>query len=302
MLSLHQLRCFIAAYELGSFTAAANSSATRSRRFGADRGTGAVAGRQLFRRAGRGVVPTRPPTRCVRTRSARCRGRRGARTRQSVSRSRRAPCASAFRHARLYIGAGLVADVLERHPGLRVELIGQNSSEVQEELRRGRLEAAMIACTRSRSEGMAVRPVAREELVYISADPARLASPGHTQGARQASLVLPETTWRAEDSTRVARFGAAEAGPSRRPGSRSRTSRPRSSWSGWAGRLGRAAAAASEQLRPRLAPTSAGSRCVRGSTTGSPSCTAARPVSPRAELVTELAVERIHAVTEPVSS
>ena len=35
-----------------------------------------------------------------------------------------------FGTARLYMGATLVADVLERHPGLRVELIGQNSSEV----------------------------------------------------------------------------------------------------------------------------------------------------------------------------
>ena len=50
-----------------------------------------------------------------------------------------------FGTARLYAGAGLVADVLRAHPGVRVELIGQNSTEVQDELRRGRLEAAMIA-------------------------------------------------------------------------------------------------------------------------------------------------------------
>ena len=50
-----------------------------------------------------------------------------------------------FGTARLYAGAGLVADVLARYPGVRVELIGQNSTDVQEDLRRGRLEAAMIA-------------------------------------------------------------------------------------------------------------------------------------------------------------
>ena len=50
-----------------------------------------------------------------------------------------------FGTARLYAGAGLVADVLARHPGVRVELIGQNSTDVQEDLRRGRIEAAMIA-------------------------------------------------------------------------------------------------------------------------------------------------------------
>ena len=82
-----------------------------------------------------------------------------------------------FGVARLYAGAGLVADVLARHPGVRVELIGQNSTEVQEDLRRGRLEAAMIAMPQVTSEGMTVIPVARDEIVYISADPERLASP-----------------------------------------------------------------------------------------------------------------------------
>jgi DNA-binding transcriptional LysR family regulator len=33
-----------------------------------------------------------------------------------------------FGTARLYLGADLVADVLAHHPGLRVELVGQNST------------------------------------------------------------------------------------------------------------------------------------------------------------------------------
>ena len=48
-------------------------------------------------------------------------------------------------------------------------------------------------------EGMAVRPVAREELVYISADPAAEVA-GDPKGRREAALVLPETTWRTQDS------------------------------------------------------------------------------------------------------
>ncbi len=107
-----------------------------------------------------------------------------------------------FGTARLYAGAGLVADVLRQHPGVRVELIGQNSNEVQDELRRGRLEAAMIAVPTA-SEGMTVTPVARDELVYISAYPERLTSPVTAQRLAKASLVMPETTWRAEDSTRL---------------------------------------------------------------------------------------------------
>ena len=108
-----------------------------------------------------------------------------------------------FGTARLYLGAALVADVLEHHPGVRVELIGQNSAAVEEDLRRGRLEAAMIALPVAIS-GMTVRPVAREELVYISADPSRLRSPVTPRQLASAPLVLAETTWRTEDSARRA--------------------------------------------------------------------------------------------------
>ena len=107
-----------------------------------------------------------------------------------------------FGTARLYAGAGLVADVLSRYPGVRVELIGQNSTDVQEDLRRGRIEAAMIAVPSVSSEGFEVTPVARDELVYISADPAHLESPVTAHRLSLASLVMPETTWRADDSTR----------------------------------------------------------------------------------------------------
>ena len=108
-----------------------------------------------------------------------------------------------FGTARLYAGAGLVADVLARHPGVRVELVGQNSTEVQEDLRRGRLEAAMIAMPSVESEGMQVTPVAKDEIVYISADPETLAAPVTAKKLAQASLVMPETTWRATDSIRI---------------------------------------------------------------------------------------------------
>ena len=89
-----------------------------------------------------------------------------------------------FGTARLYAGAGLVADVLERHPGVRVELIGQNSSEVAEELRRGRLEAAMIAIALARERGACrSSPVARDEIVYVSNDPEQVATRSPRSGS-----------------------------------------------------------------------------------------------------------------------
>ncbi len=107
-----------------------------------------------------------------------------------------------FGIARLYAGAGLIADVLARYPGVRVELVGQNSTEVADDLRRGRLEAAMLAVPTVSSEGMTVTPVAREELVYISADPAHLEMPVTAHRLSLATLVMSETTYRDVDSTR----------------------------------------------------------------------------------------------------
>ena len=210
MLSLHQLRCFAAAYEHRSFTAAATELGYAQPSLSEqikllERSVGA----QLFSRAGRGVVPTeaahvlRPHAERTLAAAAQARSAVAAVTALETGTLR----FGIFGTARLYLGAALVADVLERHPGLLVELVGQNSSEVVEELRRGRIEAAMIALPVA-DEGMAVRPVAREELVYISADPDRLQSPVTPKALAAADLVLPETTWRTQDSARVtlARF------------------------------------------------------------------------------------------------
>ena len=206
MFSLHQLRCFLTTYEHGSLTAAAAelgyaqpsvSEQIRSM----ERSVGAP----LFRRVGRGVVPTtvadtlRPHA--ERTLAAADESWRAVRSATALETG--TIRFGMFGTARLYAGAGLVADVLRKHPGVRVELIGQNSNEVQEDLRRGRLEAAMIAVPTVTSEGMSVTPVARDELVFVSADPDHLAGHITPQRLARASLVMPETTWRAEDSTRI---------------------------------------------------------------------------------------------------
>jgi DNA-binding transcriptional LysR family regulator len=206
MLSLHQLTCFLAVYENGSLTRAAEQLGYAQPSVSEQiRALEKSLGVTLFRRVGRGVVPTtvadtlRPHA--ERTLAAAEETRRAAqRVRQFETGTIRF---GMFGTARLYAGAGLVADVLARHPGVRVELVGQNSAEVADELRRGRIEAAMIAVSSVQSEGMDVTPVARDELVYISSDPERLESPMTAKRLSEASLVMPETTWRATDSTRI---------------------------------------------------------------------------------------------------
>jgi DNA-binding transcriptional LysR family regulator len=206
MLSLHQLTCFISVYEHGSLTRAAEELGYAQPSVSEQiRALEKSLGVQLFRRVGRGVVPTtvadtlRPHA--ERTLAAAEDTRRAAQAVKSFETG--TIRFGMFGTARLYAGAGLVADVLERYPGVRVELIGQNSSDVAEELRRGRLEAAMIAISSLESEGLEIVPVARDEVVYVSSDPEQVSTPVNAKRLSEASLVMPETTWRATDSTRM---------------------------------------------------------------------------------------------------
>jgi len=207
MLSLHQLTVFLAVYEQGSLTRAAEELGYAQPSVSEQiRGLEKTLGVTLFRRVGRGVIPTtvadtlRPHA--ERTLAA------ADETRLAAQRVKRFETGTIrfgmFGTARLYAGAGLVADVLARYPGVRVELVGQNSTEVQEDLRRGRLEAAMIAMPQVESQGMEVTPVAKDDFVYNSAAPEKLEAPVTARKLAQASLVMPETTWRQTDSIRIA--------------------------------------------------------------------------------------------------
>ena len=192
--------------------------------------------------------------------------------------------------------------MLARHPGVRVELIGQNSMDVQEDLRRGRIEAAMIAVTAVESEGMEVTPVARDELVYISNDPEAVRTPVTAQRLANASLVMPETTWRATDSTRIVlRQMLHEAG--RNPQTRIEVEDVETAVE----LVGMGLAdsviprGAAEQLLPRLAPK-AGITSLRPRQFDTFAIVhrAGATLSPAARLMIEIATRRIREIAEPV--
>jgi DNA-binding transcriptional LysR family regulator len=305
MLSLHQLRCFLTTYELGSLTAAAEqlgyaqpSVSEQIRTLERSLGT------PVFTRVGRGVVPT-PAGETLREHAERtlAAAEEAQRAVQGVTALETGTIRfGMFGIARLYASAALIADVLERHPGVRVELIGQNSTEVQEDLRRGRIAAAMIAVPAVTSEGMTVTPVARDELVYVSADPEHVRSPVTAHRLAQASLVLSETTWRATDSTRIVlRRMLHETG--RNPQTRIEVEDLETAVE----LVGRGLAdsviprGAAEQLLPQLAPQA---RMVslrpRQFDTFAIVHRAGATLSPAARLMIELATPRIQQVAEPV--
>lgn len=306
MVSLHQLTCFLATYEHGSLTSAAEELGYAQPSVSEQiRTLERSLGVQLFRRVGRGVVPTtvadtlRPHAEKVLA---------------SVDEARQAVQSvksfetgtirfGMFGIARLYAGAGLIADVLARYPGVRVELVGQNSTEVAEDLRRGRLEAAMLAVSSVDSEGMTVTPVAREELVYISADRARLASPVTAHRLSQASLVMSETTYRAVDSTRATlRQMLHETG--RNPATRIEVEDVETAVElvgmGYADSV--VPKGAARQLLPRLAPAAGWvSLRPRQYDTFAVVHRAGAILSPAARLMIELATKRMQEIAEPVT-
>jgi DNA-binding transcriptional LysR family regulator len=201
---MQQIRCFCAALELGSFTAAADALrvsqpavAEQVRKL--EQGLGA----DLFVRAGRGVVPTDA-------------GRAFA---EHAARSLRAAEDAADSVGELTairggtIALGIFGDpaawhvdepvtaFLRRHPGVSVRLVGRNSSEVVERVRRGELEAGGVLLPID-DERLDVRPIVRDEVLYVSAAPERTRRPATIERLAATPLVFYDAASADEDPIR----------------------------------------------------------------------------------------------------
>ena len=178
-MTLQQLQYFLAAFDHGSFSGAADelhmaqpSLSEQVRRLEAELGV------PLFQRVGRGLVATeaghelRPHA--ERTLAA----AEAARESVVAVRELRGGIATfgTWGTARYYPGTDMVAEFRRRHPAVRVRLVGQNSSEVVEAVRGGEIEAGMVALPID-DRGLDVQPIMRDEVVYVSADPRRLRRP-----------------------------------------------------------------------------------------------------------------------------
>src|SRR3954469_11361194 len=98
-----------------------------------------------------------------------------------------------------------VARVVQRfraeHPGVRVRLVGQNSVEVADAVRNGDAEAGLVALPVDDS-ALDVRPIARDELVYTSADPRRTRRRVTIRRLIEAPLVLYDARYGTDDPAR----------------------------------------------------------------------------------------------------
>jgi DNA-binding transcriptional LysR family regulator len=203
--TLQQLTYFLAAAEHGSFTAAADvlrlarpSLSEQIAHLEAELGVA------LFVRTGR---------RLELTDAGRLLRPEAERTLAAAS-----DAAEAVRRARTLIGGtaslgtfstahhlllpGLVEDFARRHPEVAIRVVSENSSQLADAVRAGRLEAGLIALPID-DEGLEVgAPVVQLEVVYGSAEHDGHGSPMAIEQLAQATLVLPEARWGDEDPTR----------------------------------------------------------------------------------------------------
>ena len=203
-MTLQQLRYFLAAAEHGSFTAAARSLFIAQPSLSEQvRQLEAELGVELLARVGRGIVLTEAG-RAFRPEAERILdGVDRARDAVLDVRELRGGTLSfgMFGTASAYLVAGLATEFRRRHPDVRLRLVGQNSSLVADEVRAGRLEAALVVLPVD-DDGLDVRPVHREELVVVSRDPAHVAEPMTLARLASLPLVLYDVGFGQADPTR----------------------------------------------------------------------------------------------------
>src|SRR5215212_2796590 len=203
-MTLQQLRYFLAAAERGSFSAAAEellmaqpSLSDQIRRLEAELGVA------LFARAGRRLELTEAG-RMLRPHAERTLAA-AADAVESVKEVRTLTGGTAtfgtFGSAHHYLLGGLIQDFRRRHPDVRVRVVGQNSAEVADAVRDGELEAGLVALPID-DGGLEVRPALREEVLYASAEPARLRTPVTIEALAAAPLILYDARWGAVDPLR----------------------------------------------------------------------------------------------------
>jgi DNA-binding transcriptional LysR family regulator len=192
LLSLQQIRCFCAALELGSFTAAATALRVSQPAVAEQiRKLEQALGADLFVRAGRGVVPTE---------AGRAFAEHAARSLRAVEDAADSVGElAALRGGIVAVGLfgepsawrmdELAVEFLRRHPDVSVRLVGRNSSATAGRVRRGELEAGVVLLPID-DHKLEVRPIVRDEVLYVSADPGRTRQSATIERLAAAPLIF----------------------------------------------------------------------------------------------------------------
>src|SRR3954453_22704108 len=157
----------------------------------------------LFARAGRGLTPTDAGETLRPHAEATLAAAEAARESVVGVRELRGGIATfgTWGTARYYPGTDIVAAFRRRHAEVRVRLIGQNSFEVVEAVRRGDIEAGMVSLPID-DHGLDVQPIMRDEIVYASVEPAGVRRAVTVAPLPEAPLILSDASWGTDDPSR----------------------------------------------------------------------------------------------------
>ena len=204
LVSLQQLRCFCAAAELGSFTAAAEALRV-SQPAVADqiRKLERALGADLFVRAGRGVVPTSAGYAFAEhaVHSLRALEDAAGSVGELTSLEGGVLSLGTFNAPSPWRLEEVVASFLRRHPQVTLRLVGRNSAQSAERVRRGELDAAVVALPVD-DDRLDVHPIVRDEVLYVSADPERIRARATIESLASTPLVFYDAESAEDDPIR----------------------------------------------------------------------------------------------------
>jgi DNA-binding transcriptional LysR family regulator len=106
-----------------------------------------------------------------------------------------------FRNADYSLLPRLLKDFHERHPDVRVKVLGQNSGQTAEDVRAGRLEAALVAGPVDPA-GLDVTPIASDEVLVVGADFGERRAPLTIEELAARPLILYDVQYEYRDTTR----------------------------------------------------------------------------------------------------
>jgi DNA-binding transcriptional LysR family regulator len=204
-MTLAQLRAFLAAYESGSFTAAAaeldSSQASVSELVSR---LEREIGLQLFARGARRLVPTAAAEELrehARRAVAAIDG--GLDALSAITSLDGGVCTfGVLRNAAYYELSDLVQRFHQRYPNVRVRLVGLNSALVADSVASGEIEAGLVVLPVPVA-GLAIRPLFRDEVFYASTSRDPAAGPVGIDEFADAKLVLYDAYAGWRDPTRL---------------------------------------------------------------------------------------------------
>lgn len=192
LLSLQQIRCFSAAVEHGSFTAAATAlRVTQPAVAEQVRKLEQALAVDLFVRAGRGVELTE---------AGRAFAEHATRSLRAIEDAAGSVAeVTALRRGTVAIGIfggpsawgidELAVAFLGRHPDVSLRLVGRNSSAIADGVRRGELEAGVVLLPID-DDKLEVRPIVRDEVLYVSASPERTRRPATIERLLETPMIF----------------------------------------------------------------------------------------------------------------